>query len=353
MDGGQREIFKCLLERLDNPAAVLDSSLNCIFSNCPDMLPAHFSLEKFIQDEILFPLTGVVRTMLVMDGITYCARMCSLDDELAVCELFNSSAVICLAENTDIRELITPLFNAVEHNTSRLWKTLFAMRDCIANNEDVSGFEMKFYDRISELSSVVKNVFEYSLMFAHCSPTIIDAVSLTNGIVNRCNTILAKCGRCIRFVCECDRLFITADMRHTITALANSLQNALLFSPRDCVPVLSLVRITEDEESFVYLQLVNDSVLFVDKGFGNNDIDFKYQRVGFGIPIIKRFAEETGGSFFLDASRRTVKLGIKLPEADASAVRGLRVEECGYTYYDTGIPDIVDVKMHEVVNFFT
>lgn len=353
MDGGQREILERLLERLDNPAAVLDSSLSCIFSNCPDMLPAGTSLERFIQDKIHFPLAKLVRTMLVMDGMTYCARICPLDEEFALCELFDSGTVISMAEYTDIRERITPLFSAVEHNTARLWKTLFAMRDCIANNEDVSGFEVKFYDRISDLSSLAKNVFEYSMMLTHCSPAMIDAVSLTDGIVNRCNTILAKCGRCIRFVCECDRLFITADKRHAITALANSLQNALLFSPRDCVPVLSLVRLAEDGESFVYLQLVNDSVLFVNKGFGENDIDFKYQRVGFGIPIIKRFVEETGGSFFLDAAGKTVKLGIKLPEADASAVKGLRVEEYGYMYYDTGIPDIIDVKMNEVVSFFT
>lgn len=304
-----------------------------------------------IQDEIRFPLTKAVRTMLVMDGVTYCARICPLDDELVLCELFDSEAIMRMAENTDFRERITPLFNAVEHNTSRLWKTLFAMRDCIANKEDVSGFEVKFYDRISELSSVVKNMSEYSLMFMHVSPEVIDVVSLTDGIVNRCNTILAKCGRCIRFVCECGRLYITADKRHAITALANALQNVLLYSPRDCVPVLSLVRLTENGENFVYLQLVNDSSLFVGKD--ENDIDFGYQRVGFGIPIIKRFAEETGGSFFLDTLGKIVKLGIKLPEADASAMRGLRVEECGYTHYDTGIPDIIDVKMHEVVNFFT
>ena len=289
--------------------------------------------------------------MFVMDGVTYGARIYPLDDELALCELFDSDAVLRIAENTDFRERITPLFNAVEHNTSRLWKTLFAMIDGLANNEDVSDFAVKFYDCISDLSSVVKNVSEYSLMFTHISPAIIDVVSLTDGIVNRCNTILAKCGRCIRYVCECDRLYITADMRHAVTALANSLQNALLYSPRDCVPVLSLVRLTENGESFVYLQLVNDSALFIDKG--ENDIDFGYQRVGFGIPIIKRFAEETGGSFFLDTSGKTVKLGIKLPEADASAVKGLRVEDYGYTYYDTGIPDIVDVKMREVVNLFT
>lgn len=353
MDSGQREFFKYLLDRLDNPAAVLDGSFNCLYSNRPDMLPNDIPLEIFIQDEIRLPLNKTVRTMLVMDGVTYCARLCPLDGELTMCELFDSGAIISMAENTDIRERITPLFNAVEHNTSKLWKTLFAMRDCIANGEDVSGFEFRFYDRISELSSVVKNIFEYPLMFTQSSPSVIDAVSLTNGIVNRCNTILAECGRCIRFVCECERLFIAADMRHAITALANSLQNALLFSPRDCVPVLSLVRLTENGESFVYLQLVNDSVLFIDKGLGEKDIDFGYQRVGFGIPIIKRFAEKTGGSFSLDVSGKTVKLGIKLPEADASAVRSLRVEECGYTYYDTGIPDIVDVKLREVVSFFT
>lgn len=353
MESGQREILKLALKHLDNPSAILDSSFKCVFSNCPDILPDGFSLNDLIQDEIDFSLSDTVLTMLVMDGATYCARICILDEEFFVCELFDSRAVMNIAENTDIRDRIIPLFNSVEHSTSMLWKTFFAMKDCIENKEDVSEFEVKFYDRISELSSIVKNIFEYSMMLINYSPTIINAVSLTNGIVDRCNTILAKCGRCIQFVCESDKLFICADTRHAITALVNSIQNALLFSPRDCVPVLSLMRITENDQNYVYFQLVNENIFFIDKGFGEDSIDFKYRRSGFGIPIIKRFAEEAGGSFYMNNSGNTVKIGIKFPEAYLSSETGLRVEEYNYTYYDTGIPDIIDVKMHEVVGLFS
>lgn len=353
MDSGQRETVKALIDCLDNPAAVLDGSLKCVYSNRP-MLPVDTSFERFIQDDIEFPLTKTVQALFIMNGMTYCARISPLDGEMALCELFDADALLNMAENTELCEKIIPLFNAIEHNTARMWKTVFALRDRIENGDDVSGFVTKLYDRVSELSSVVKNAFEYSLMLTRSSPAIIDAVSLTDGIVSRCNTVLAECGRCIEFFCESDRLYVRADMRHAIAALANSLQNALLYSPRDCVPVLSLSRIAEGEKSFIYIQLVNDSVLFVDNGFGEEpDVDFRFQRVGFGIPIIKRFAEETGGSFYLDNSGKSVKLGIMIPEADKSAVEGLCVGEGGYTHYDTGIPDIVDVKMREVVNFFT
>lgn len=353
MESGQREILKLALKHLDNPAGILDKSLKFVYSNCPDILSDGLSIEELIPDKLQFPANGTVRTMLIMDGVTYCARICPLDKEYAVCELFNSKSIINIAENTDIRNRIIPICNSVEHSTSMLWKTYFAMRDCIDNKEDISEYEVMFYDRISELSSVIKNIFEYSMMFVNYSPTIINAVSLTNGIVDRCNTILAKCGRCIQFICESDRLFICADTRHAVTALANSIQNALLFSPRDCVPVLSLMRLTENNENYVYFQLVNENIFFVDKGFGADSIDFKYQRSGFGIPIIKRFVEEAGGSFYMDSSSNTVKLGLKFHEAYLSSETDMRVEENTYTYYDTGIPDIIDVKMNEVVNLFS
>ncbi|MCM1167084.1 MAG: hypothetical protein NC299_06550 [Lachnospiraceae bacterium] len=346
MDSERKKALNAVLKRLNNPAVILDGALDCLLSNRPVLVPVGTSIADKV--DLLFPLLEETRTMLILDGTAYCARICPIDGDLFFCELFSAGALVNMAEKTDVYGHIVPIFNALEHNTAKLWRTLFAMRDRIENGEDVSGFEVKFYDRISELSSVIKNVFEYSLMFTQCSPTIIDADTLTMGIVNKCNTLLAECGRCVQLVHDNEQLFIKADLRHTINALVNSLQNALLYSPRDCVPVLSLVRLTEEGKNFVYLQLVNDSALFV--GDKEEGFDFGHQRPGFGIPIIRRFAEESGGSFKLDVSEKTVKLGIKLPE---EVVEELRVEEGGYSFYDTGIPDIIDVKMREVVNIFT
>lgn len=195
---------------------------------------------------------------------------------------------------------------------------------------------------------MVKNGYEYSLMLTHGDPTVINAVALANGLVNRCNAILAKCARRVWFVAKAQRLLVAADSRHAVTALTNLIQNALLYSPRECVPVMTIDSCIENGRSCVLVQITNDSCLFI----GEDELpEIKFHRAGTGIPIIKRFAENADGRFFFNVSGHTVTVGIVLPEIKQTD--DLNIEEGGYSYYDTGIPDIVEVKMREVIGFFT
>lgn len=346
MDSDRRKALKTILRRFDNPAAILDKDLKCVFCNRPTVLAEGSDLAEY--GDIEPPKERTVRTMIMLGGKTYCARITPFEEELFLCELFDADALLDMAEKTDLYQKAVPFFNVVEYNTAKLWQTLFAMRDSMRNGGDVTGFDGRFYDRISELSSVVKNGYEYSLMLTRRDTSVINAVALAEGLVNRCNTILAECGRCVKLVTDNEKLLVAADSRHAVAALTNSIQNALLYSPRDCVPVMTVGRCTENGKSCVFIQIVNDSSLFIEE---NDETEFRFRRAGSGIPIIKRFAEGSDGRFFLDSNGQTVKLGIVLPEVkqDAETI----VEEGGYSYYDTGIPDIVEVKMREVVGLFT
>lgn len=345
MDIDRKKALKAILKRLDEPAAILDKDLKCVFCNRPTLFPEGSDLAEY--SDIEPPKDRTVRTMLTLGGKSYCARLTPFEDELLLCELFDADALLDMAEKTDLYQKLIPFFNAVEYNTAKLWQTLFAMRDRLENGGDVTGFVGRFYDRISELSSVVKNGYEYSLMLTRRDSSVINAVALAEGLVSRCNTILAECGRCVKLVTDNEKLLVEADSRHAIAALTNSIQNALLYSPRDCVPVMTVSRCTEDGRSCVFIQIVNNSSLFIEE---NDETEFRFRRAGSGIPIIKRFAEGADGRFFLDSNGQTVKLGIVLPEVKPNG--DLTVEEGGYTYYDTGIPDIVEVKMREVAVLF-
>lgn len=352
MDREHKDKIKALIKSNPNPVALLDESLVCVYSNNQRLLPKETSFRSCIQTDIDFPVTTLIQTIFLRNGMSFCARISPYEDVL-VCELFDANTLLKMAEDTDYYSKIMPIFNALEHNTARLWNTLFAVRDCINNSEDITWLDSRLYDQISELSSVIKNVSEYSMTFTHNKPVLIDIITLTEGVVKRCNTILAECGRCIDFVYDIKKMYIRADARHVINALINSLQNALLYSPRDSVPGIALSKCIEDGKEYIFIKVTNDNIFFVDKNFGENlELDFDFQRIGYGIPIIKRLAEETGGKFFLDDSTGVVKLGILIP-ADVYENGKLRVEEGGYSYYDTGIPDIIDVKMREVLNFFT
>lgn len=347
MDSEQREELKALLERHDNPAVILDGSLECVYSNSPSLLPIETKCSYMLKEPPPLPITGVCTSMVIADQ-TYCARIIPLGGGFSLCELFSADALMRMAERTDYHGRFKSFFNVVEHNAVKLWMTLFAMRDHLKNGADVSDFASRFGRCITELSSAVKNAYEYSDMMTSCDPAAIDICTLAEGLVKRCNTILSECGRCISFTAEERRIFVAADVRHAVAALTNSIQNALLYSPRDSVPVMTVSSRTENGRRSVCIQLVNDSSLFVDK---DGERDLRFQRSGLGIPIIRRFAEEAGGSLFLDNSGTRVKLAIVFPEADTAHV--LEVKEGGYSYYDTGIPDIVEVKMREVVGVFT
>ncbi|MDE7362900.1 MAG: hypothetical protein K2N38_13310 [Oscillospiraceae bacterium] len=348
MDSDRRKSLKAILKRLENPAAILDKELKCVCSNRPAIFQEGSDLAEYFQGDIRPPVERTVQTMFTVSGKSYCARLFSLGEDMLLCELFGADALMDMAEKTDLYQKTLPFFNAVEYSTAKLWQTLFAMKDCIKNGGDIKGFDGRFYYLVSELSSVVKNGYEYSLMLTRRDLSIINIVSLAEGLVNRCNTILAECGRCVKFISDTEKLLVAADSRHAVTALTNSIQNALLYSPRDCVPVMTISRCTENGRSCVFIQLVNDSSLFIEE---NDETEFRFRRAGSGIPIIKRFAEEADGRFFLDSNGQIVKLGIVIPEAKPDV--NMTVEEGGYSYYDTGIPDIVEVKMREVIRLFT
>lgn len=359
MDVAHREELKKYCNRFTNPVAVMDNTFRCAYSNKPKLLPHESSMMSVFQKTVVLPLDEVHFTMAMLRSSLYSVRITPIDDELYLCEFFDQSTVLSLAENTDIYDKILPIVNGLEYNTAAIWRGFYALRGTLEEQENTDGIRcsLDIEKHLTGLNSIMKNASEYMnmLFYTPTSRSVVDIVPMVKAIVERCNTILAESGRYIDFMCEPQELYIKAEARHVMCAVVNVLQNAVMYSPRDCIPNVSLFEPLDNKEGLVVLQTVNSNIMFVDQKRGDEPCkNFDHQRLGYGIPIIKRFAEMAGGSFVFKEENGQVVTAVKLPVIKPKAAKnGIGVlKSSQYEYFKTEIPDILELKMQEVNDFF-
>lgn len=291
--------------------------------------------------------------LMVVNGKQYCSRV-SAHGEVYLCELFSSEDLLDIADKSDFYEKILPFIDNFEHNIAVIWSSFSTLKKKFEVEERFEDIKQlaDIQRSIMYLNAAGKNIFEYANMFyPRVTYKKIDTYALVEGIVNRCNAALEDCCRQIEFLSDKNNYFIKANQRHCVTALINALQNALLYSPVDCCPTVTLSQSVLNDAPCAVLQVRNKcgSRLEEERAY---DLNFSCQRIGCGIPIIKRFAEETGGLFNMEEKKGIMTVTLKLPIILNENNSEMVLEQSEYAYYDTGIPDIVDLKMFEVVDFF-
>ena len=358
MDTAHKEELKKFCNGFSNPVAIMDNKFRCAYSNKPKLIPPESSMMSIFQKTVVLPLDTVHITMAVIKGCFYSARLVPLDEEMYICEFFDQNTVLSIAENINIYDKILPIVNDIEYNTAALWRGYSVLRSRLEADENSNEIRcaLQIERYLTSLSSVIKNASEYAnmLLYSPSSNAVVDLAPLMRDMVERCNTILTVSERYIDFVCELKEVYINAEYRHAVCAVVNALQNALMYSPRDCIPYVTLYK-PIDREDCIILQILNDNLMYVDQNRGEEPgKNFDHQRLGYGIPIIKRFAELAGGSFEFGEKDGKVRTAIIFPITEAPAVKkGIGVLHSSQNvYYKTDIPDIVALKMLEVNELF-
>lgn len=358
MEHSRREELKRYFGKTKEPVAIVDKNLMCVYSNRPRLLPVDSSIAEVFVGDTLGLLSEPSAKMASINGCFYSVRITPIDDDLYVCDFFDLSAIISLAENTDIYNRLFPIVDAVEYNTAGLWRGLSTLKSKLREN-DCGCLECAadMEKRLVALSSCSKNISEYMnmLKFTPIEANPINLVSLAKDIIRRCNTVLSDMGRTVEFICNEQELYINAQIRHVLSALVNAIQNALVYSTRDCVPVLTLSKQNNTKNGEAVIKLVNNSSLYIERDKGEEpSINLSGQRMGYGIPIIKRFAELSGGTFELHEENGQFTAVIELPLVDETTLKNMtpQLSSSGYVYYKTDIPDIVELKMREVIDLF-
>ncbi|MDE6729119.1 MAG: hypothetical protein K2J80_14460 [Oscillospiraceae bacterium] len=357
MDTAEKEAIKKFFSGFSNPAALMDNRFVCVYSNKSKLLPQDKSMMAIFQKTVTLPLTKSHITMAMINGCFYGVRIVPFNDELYFCEFFDRATLLSLAENTDIYDKLLPVINGVEYNTAALWRGYSNLKSRLEgeDHEGDLGCAAEMEKHLISLHSYTKNISEYLNMLFYTPKTglALNLASIMTGIVGRCNTVLAASNRYVDYVCEESTILINAESRHVAVAVINALQNALMYSTRDCIPYVTLFKPDIKDCKYAVLKILNNSAMYIDNKNGSEtEFNFGNQRLGYGIPIIKRFAELVGGSFSMHEENGMISTEITLPLVeDTNANIGV-LNSSRYIYYKTDIPDILELKMMEVNELF-
>lgn len=339
--------------------ACLDNRF-CVVSCDNGILEPGESVLQSLREVVPEPLGTMMDTTLYKKERFFCFRIHPIKNDIGesiayIGEFIGADGARSIIERTEGPSDILPLYNAVETNSAQIWDKLSEIRyDFIKRREyDRMSPVIAMESAVTAIAAVCSNAFHYAEML-YCTQreTVVDAGTLCEELGQRCNAALAKCGRHIEVMTEPGRLNIYADSRRAVVALVNAIQNALLYSPRESEPVLTVCYRESRGRKFVEIRLVNESSMFTSRDFSDGtEVNFSYQRLGYGIPIIKRFAQVSGGWFDMSEDNGKVTVTISLPAAytDGSEIP---LRSPGGARYDAGVPDITDIMMYEVVRFF-
>lgn len=338
--------IKKYCDNFDFPTLVFDSNSVCVYSKGVSVKTGTKS--DTISDIVFSPeCSSFSSAMFVVKGVQYCAKITNVDGYY-ICALFDSKTLGNYARNTDFFTKFMTSVNIVEYNFAMLWDEIENLK-ALGNEKLVSKLEYN----LTKTSRVVGNIYEYvSLLCKKPNEVRIDCSHMLSGIVNRCNTLLSKCGRSIEFLSDSD-CYICADHRFAVSALVCAIHNSLLYSPRECVPLITLSKTTIDKKEYVVIKFVNDNIYFVDRERPFVENDIVTGKTGVGIPLIKSFVEQINGEFICDDINGTFTAVMKIPAFKPFDKNAVFFDCEDYTHYDTGIPDFLELQMLEVVDLFS
>lgn len=328
------------------PVFVLDEQMVCLMSGCRERLDHGECLSRFLLS-VRLAEKEIYEGPFLRLGRSYCVRYMQVQD-IYVGEILSANELSLLVDNTDGVGGSLALYSSMEHDLSSVWRIKHQLDAELADcSETVRRLLYRMERPLYRISANSRNIYEYFSMI--CTPpvrTAVNVVSLCERIAGSCNECLVSVGRHI----ECclprgEKLYIRSDIRHATAAVINAIQNALLYSPKSCVPTLE-IRSTGRTVSII---IKNTNVLFGKEP----QPDISSMRVGYGIPIIRRFVVHAKGELELSLEDVTATVTMTLPIAAEEEITEYALEEADEgAEYDAGVPDYITLQMLQVTEYY-
>ena len=328
------------------PMFVLDEQMVCLMCGCRERLDVGECLSRFLLS-VKMAENDMYEGPFLRLGHSYCVRYMQVQN-IYIGEILSSNELSLLMDNTDGVGGSMALYSSMEHDLAAIWRSKHLLdAELSGGSEEVRRLLYQIERPLYRISANSRNIYEYFSMI--CTPpvrTAVNVMTLCERIVGRCNECLAAVGRHI----ECrlpqrEKIYIRADIRHATAALINAIQNALLYSPESCVPMLE-VRITGRTVSII---VQNTNVMF-----GKElQPDIRSMRVGYGIPMIRRFMVHAKGELELSLEDAVATVTMLLPVAAEEEITEYALEEAyPVMEYDAGVPDYITLQMMQVTEHF-
>ena len=332
-----------ICDSFDCPIVIFDSNLECVYRKDVS-INLKTKAEMYLKEYDSFKDCHFTTTIFVVKGVQYCAKIAGIDGYY-VCALFDVCNLGKIAGYTDFFDKFLPIINEIEYSYSHLWDIVARLKK---SGNGIIASDMEKY--LSRGNLITRSTFEYIHILCHKpNPVRIECGSLLKAIVKRSNTLLANCGRSIDLVVSEEDCYINADKRHLMCAVVNAIQNALLYSPKDCVPSITIFKSSIENNQYVVFKIINENIGYVDEG---RKLYENIMKIGTGIPAIKQFMKEVNGEFIIDDISGKVVTIMKFPAAKFYKKEALFFECDDFSYYDTGIPDFLELKLREVAELF-
>ncbi len=329
------------------PMFVLDEQRRCLMSGCRErmdqgeILDHYLATSRRVNDEIY---EGPFLRM----GRSYCVRYMQVG-EIYVGEILSANEISLLMDNTDGVGGPLSLYSSMEYDLSIIWRSKHALEQELGGvSKAVRELFYQMERPLYRISANTRNLYEYFSMICNAPQrTAVDIVRLCEKVVGRCNESLLPVGRHI----EChlprdNKIYIRSDIRHITAALVNAIQNALLYSPKDCVPAV---------EMYCRGRMVSIRVENANASFGmEQEPDIRLVRSGYGIPIIRRFISHVKGELELSLEDAVATVTLNMPVLTEEEISEYSLEAAYIgAEYDAGVPDYISLQMIQVTEFFS
>lgn len=333
------------------PMLIVDDILCCVYSSRPKLVPVGTLLSLFIKDPIEVPLKKERDTVLIMKDVTYCARFIPLDKNYSFCSLLSFSDIMTIASYTDTYSIVEQRISMLKECSENIKGCAERLEADLPDNARRSMQTLDIKAELAKLNVMLNGLsdYAYTALSKNDTEEIIDTHALVEWIVKNSNSILEEHGKAFEFITDVDAFYIRTNNRYAIIAVLHAMQNALIYSPIEDIPVVSLTKVTKDEKRYVVVQVVNKTEVYSE----DDDPDFCCRRCGLGLPVIKKFVQRADGDFYFETNGTKTRVGIMIPEFIPEDKDVVDLESGGYIPYDFGGRNIILEMMQDAISTFT
>lgn len=351
MDPAIKKLAEKICRSETTPMLIVDDMLCCVYSSCPKVVRVGTLLSIFIKEPIEIPLKKERDTIMVMNNVSYCVRFIPIDKKYSFCNLLSFSDILTMAAFTDMYNSVEQVFSLMRECSHSIRSTAKMLEDSIKPTNKIKHLQLAGINgEALKLEYMLNSVsdYVYTSLSSNEIDEIIDTHALVEWLVQNANSVLEESGRAFDFITDVDGFFIRTNHRYAIISILHALQNAMIHSPIDDVPIVSLTKSVNDGKNYVVVQIVNKIESFTD----TEEPDFVCRRCGLGIPVIKKFVQRADGDFFFKKSGSKAKVGIMIPEVEIDK-NSIVMESGGFSLYDFGGRNIVLEMMQDAISTFS